>query len=932
MRRIHGLVLSLLLLFTGLPPAPALYAQTDNPDAADLPASLPAGWQGRTLATRGDAGASAQIVMDGSDRPHILYTQTAGSSALRHAWYDGVTWRDELVVDLAPNQYTTVRPLRLAAAGNTLAAVWQDPTTNRAVVAIRQPDGGWAVQPEAPVGQSSQFSVAVWNGRPAFAWYDAGGRQLLFAGLDENGQWQQEIVDSSGNPGEYSSMAVSPDGTVHIAYFEREGLDLRYARRAPEGGWSPATLHVFGNAGLTTAIALDSDGFPHVAHVVFTPSGTADLYYLSQDGAGWRGSVPVAFGTVGGALNLHVDAGGAARILFSRYGQRVGVYLTEWNGESWVETALGLALPASLGVDSGGRAHLAHYDSRYRDLKYALRGEEWETSLVLPQMSNRAYFGAAQNADGAPVFSVLSDGIEQVQWQDSQWSRSPITRTATGGGGHSSLAYDVEGVPHIAFYLEASGDLGYGRWAAGQWSFTTVDSEGDVGRYPKMLVRSNLNPVIVYWDATNFRLKVAEFVDGRWRFSLQPEGATLNADSDRFDAAGFAPDGSLFITYYDAAVTDLRLARVSRIYSEWTWTDSLIGSNEGESGHVSAAAMGGGGSYLVIAFSHLGTDGNGALRYGYLPTGGTNPRWTIGQFSAAHLSQKRVVGVDVGLKDGSHHMPRIAYITRSNSGDHELWLSSKDGESSNWRHAQMASDVNPWIARPVPPAVFVDPVDRVAWQDINSLYLRTRFSDEEHPGTMASDALIRAAVAGTDGALGLVCVCLIFGCLRQELNRYQPARSAGEKAAATDDRLLEERLLEERLHAQFVTTSQGQRYVDLYAAHGEEIYDIIAADPALMRDAFRALENYTPALIALAAGQGEGMILDSGMIDTALDIWQRLAATGSPELAGAINSELAATNNLADFTNKTVAESAEQIGVDPQALARMLLYLPLTQR
>lgn len=927
MRRFQPLLLSLLLLLAALPPAPALFAGTDSPGAADRPAALPAGWQVRTLHTRGDAGASAQLVLDGNDRPHILYTQTAGSSALRHAWYDGVTWRDELVVDLAPNQYFTVRPLRLAAAGTLLAAAWQDPSTNRAVVALRQPDGVWAVQPEAPVGQNSQFSLALWNSRPAFAWYDTGGQQLLFAGLDENGQWQQETVDSSRNPGEYNSIAVSPDGIVHIAYFEREGLDLRYARRALEGGWTPLTLHSFGNAGLTTAIALDSGGFPHIAFVVFSPTGSADLYYLYQEAVGWSGSLPVAYGTVGGALSVHVDAEGTARILFSRYGQRLGVYLVENSLEGWNETTLGLQLPASLGMDSGGRAHLAHYDSRYRDLKYALRGDEWETATVVPQMSSRAYFGAAQDGDGAPLFSVDWGEIQQVQWQNNGWSSTPVTSTTTGGGDHSSLAYDVEGFGHIAFYQEAGGDLIYGRRAAGQWSFETVDSQGDVGRYPKMLVRSNLNPVIVYWDATNFRLKVAEFVEGRWRFTLQPEGASLNADSDRFDAAGFAPDGSLFITYYDAATTDLRLARVSRRYAEWTWTDSLIGSNEGDSGHVSAAAMGGGGSYLAIAFSHVGSDGNGALRYGYLPTSGNTPPWTIGQISAAHLSQKRVVGVDVGLKNGSHHMPRIAYITRSNSGDHELWLSSKDGESSNWRHTQMAGDVTPRLARPVPPAVFVDPVDRVAWQDINSLYLRSRFSDENHPGTVASDARVRAAVAGTDGALGLICVCLIFGCLRQELNRYQPARSAGEQAAATDDRLLEE-----RLHAQFVTTSDGQRYVDIYAAHGEEIYNIIAADPALMGDAFRALENYTPALIALAAGQGEGMILDSGMIDTARDIWQRLAAAGSPELATAINSELAATNNLSDFTGKTVAESAEEIGVDPQALARVLLYLPLTTR
>lgn len=127
MRRFHPLLLSLLLLLTGLPPAPALFGQSDSPRAP----ALAEGWQTRTLATRGNAGRRSLLLTDSRGQPHILYSQDTLGSALRHAWSDGVTWRDELVVQFAAGQFLGGRPFRFAISGDTLAAACRSRPTGK---------------------------------------------------------------------------------------------------------------------------------------------------------------------------------------------------------------------------------------------------------------------------------------------------------------------------------------------------------------------------------------------------------------------------------------------------------------------------------------------------------------------------------------------------------------------------------------------------------------------------------------------------------------------------------------------------------------------------------------------------------------------------------------------------------------------------------
>ena len=97
-------------------------------------------------------------------------------------------------------------------------------------------------------------------------------------------------------------------------------------------------------------------------------------------------------------------------------------------------------------------------------------------------------------------------------------------------------------------------------------------------------------------------------------------------------------------------------------------------------------------------------------------------------------------------------------------------------------------------------------------------------------------------------------------------------------------------------------------------------------DPELLWDAYGTLQNFIPGLEALVTGNGDEFLISQAMVDDALDIWQRIAAGASPQLASVINTELARYNNLQDFVAMSYDEWAITLGVEfpPESI-----YLPM---
>jgi hypothetical protein len=91
--------------------------------------------------------------------------------------------------------------------------------------------------------------------------------------------WNIQTVDSNGNVGIYTSIALDADGYPHISYSDWANVALKYA--AFNGStWEIETVESTG--GRHTSIALDSDACPHISYYDYT---NEDLKYAAFNGS-----------------------------------------------------------------------------------------------------------------------------------------------------------------------------------------------------------------------------------------------------------------------------------------------------------------------------------------------------------------------------------------------------------------------------------------------------------------------------------------------------------------------------------------------------------------------------------------------------------------------------------------------------------------------
>ena len=76
------------------------------------------------------------------------------------------------------------------------------------------------------------------------------------------------------------------------------------------------------------------------------------------------------------------------------------------------------------------------------------------------------------------------------------------------------IALDSQDRPHVVWFDSSDKDLKYAVRDQGSWQVSTVDSEGDVGRFPSLVIDSKDNPAISYFEPTRASTGYIKFA--RW--------------------------------------------------------------------------------------------------------------------------------------------------------------------------------------------------------------------------------------------------------------------------------------------------------------------------------------------------------------------------------------------------------------------------------
>jgi hypothetical protein len=305
--------------------------------------------------------------------------------------------------------------LLLLAAGSGLA---QGPRPTRSseaggVNADTTANAPWSnIEVDTPgnVGQYASVAIDPLSDTTYVSYYDASNKRLRLAmnkgfgsgNCGPNNSWLCTTVDSSGDVGKYSSIAINPvSSEIGIAYYDATTGKLKYAygEICATCSWSidivdEPILFPTDSKGQYASLKYNSTGKPYIAYYFENTSGVDALMVANGDVSGGNCGYGSAAGKwqcdtiqtgegVGQYASLALDGSGNRRIAYydgvngdlwyatSHSGTNCGP-----GGNTWlcypVDSANDVGKHASLYMDNGNDFHIAYYDATTDELKYAV--------------------------------------------------------------------------------------------------------------------------------------------------------------------------------------------------------------------------------------------------------------------------------------------------------------------------------------------------------------------------------------------------------------------------------------------------------------------------------------------------------------------------------------------------------------------------------
>ena len=851
-------------------------------------------WQVSSVDTAGDTGRLNAIALNGEGYPYISYVRIVprrdGRNAqLRVARWDGVRWHREFV-DRAEimggrSGYTSIaidsqgRPHVAYAAGG---GVGNDLDLRYAFF-----DGtDWVVETVYDqINILSQVSLAL----------DSNDRAHVSAGIDEISEiadllyafrsdsgWEvSELKDVTGQAGEYNSLVLDANDRPHISYFYPSQHQVKYAHN-PGTGWE---FEVVEDAAPTIqepycSIVLDEGGEPAI---LYNWEGGKELRLARRGEAGWTTrtlvTTPERVSTET-RVELAFDGEGVAHFSYGlshETANTLKLVLGEWDGVTVTTEMLDasgyVGRSQSLALDGEGNAHVSYYAEPHGDLRYVKWGPDYEVRTVISEGTVMA--PSIDLGEGDPhlgYYFAESDEISVASWQGDWVLNAAASSTAAVEDLAVGASREAD---HLCFYDADATQLKYAEWDGSSWVVRVIDPVLNTGFYNDMvLLEGSETPQMAYWDGTNRRVKLA-IIDQTGLLTRIPNtaGPALDANSGYVSIATLAR-GNAGISYYDGVNGDLRLAIWDRVTLEWT--DVRVDGDGADVGRMNDIEADGTSGGAVLAYYD---ETNDSIQFAYELEGGGF------EVTEAVAESGVVTSMAVGLGLNTRLRARIAYTV----------------DTGEMRVAVLRDGV--WGVE--------DPGDLVGVVNRADMALE----DRTHLGyTSASGGLwyaFRSATLDVSQALPAnpvsgeynpldACRATISLFSESSIDRPEPGRGrrgpglqgpvlqglVGEIAPMDDSAVFG------AWRQMFEQSEGGRYYIDFYARYGSEMGALGLADRELLWDAFGVLQNFMPGLEAMVQGRGDEIMVTQEMVDDALDIWQRLAAAGSVELAERIGLEL----------------------------------------
>jgi hypothetical protein len=232
--------------------------------------------------------------------------------------------------------------------------------------------------------------------------------------------------------------------------------------------------------GAKPSLAVNSDGVPHIAFMLEAMPGFVKHAVLGD--AGWNFTT-ISEGYFYGPLDIELDRAGDPAISWHNHDTENEAYAKLVDGK-WVVQD----------VDHPGH-------------------DGWDNNLVLDLKSRPHTVSIDPKQFGS------SSGVEYAFYDGDTWTVEEVGSGPIAYEFGMAIALDMSYNPQLAWYDDTEKDLKYAVKEGDSWEISTVDSEGDVGRYPALVIDKNNNAYISYYEMmtnTSGYIKVAKWDGEAW--------------------------------------------------------------------------------------------------------------------------------------------------------------------------------------------------------------------------------------------------------------------------------------------------------------------------------------------------------------------------------------------------------------------------------
>jgi hypothetical protein len=375
-------------------------------------------WQVKTIDPRPGAGKFAHLLFDENDQPHILYaTGALPNLSLDHMYRDRQGWHRQTI----------------------------DPNFcfGRGVDALFDRQGDLTV---------------VYEASPSCVYSSIYETHIRLARQMQNG-WEISLLSS---PGSYPSLAIAPDGKLHVGYLDIAGNTMMFFLRHPDGTWQEQSSIQDGDFLGASDLLIDADLRPHFLTCSHpeTSGGSACMLnhtWLAENG--WQ-TEPVGFpGRMGVPPPIVMDLAGR---IYALGGEKRPILLRRdadgWQELRTLDEESGYYPDLSLLLDRDEQVHAAYFKLPDYTVHYATQKDGgWQTQVV--DQGNELYVTdmlVAMAYDGRGQLHIgyydvrhnvhyLSKG--PAGWRDEVVAQLPFSSSPRV----TELIFDPDNKPHI-FY------------------------------------------------------------------------------------------------------------------------------------------------------------------------------------------------------------------------------------------------------------------------------------------------------------------------------------------------------------------------------------------------------------------------------------------------------------------------------------------------